>query len=153
MPHVGSVARDGFTGQPSIAEVTVGDALDVLTLGDLCALVREAIGPPATTLEHTADVLVEETLRQWPEKTMATYAAKLTSTANGDGVLDAIPVITAKVREQIEMRWGIKPSHEAALGLLARGVVIEVANIWFSSTEARIAIRALIAVVRNKPRA
>lgn len=151
--RAGSVARDCFTRRACGQGVTVGDALDTLSLGDLCGLVREAIGPPATTLEHTADVLVEETLRQWPEKTMATYAAKLTSTDNGDGVLDAIPVITAKVREQIELRWGMQPSHEAALSLLTRAVVIELANIWFSSTEARIAIRGLIAVVRNKPRA
>lgn len=130
----------------------MGDAPAALSLDDLCALVREAIGPPATTLDHTTNVLIEEALRQWPEKTMAGYAAKLTSTDNGDGVLDAIPVITARVREVVEMRWGMHASHEAALSLLARAVVIELANVWFSSAEARIAIRGLIAVVRNTPR-
>lgn len=153
MPRAGSVARDRFTGQPQIAEVTVGDALDTLTLLDLCETIREAIGEPALTLAHTCDVLVEETCRQWPERTMAKYASKLDSEANGVGVLDAIPVITARVGEQIEARWGLVPSHAAAIHLLARAVVIEFANLWFSSIEVRIDIRSIIAVVRHTPRA
>jgi hypothetical protein len=153
MRRSGSVARDCFTGQAHGREVTVGDALDTLTLLDLCETIREAIGEPALTLAHTCDVLVEETCRQWPERTMAKYASKLDSEANGVGVLDAIPVITARVGEQIEARWGLVPSHAAAIHLLARAVVIEFANLWFSSIEVRIDIRSIIAVVRHTPRA
>lgn len=131
----------------------MGDALVTPTLDDLCEAIREAIGEPAATLAHTCDVLVEETCRQWPERTMANYARRLNSEANGAGVLDAIPVITARVGEQIEARWGLLPSHAAAIKLLARGVVIEFANLWFSSVEARIGIRAIIEVVRHTPRA
>lgn len=131
----------------------MGDALDTLTLEGLRALVREFIGPPGEALEHTCDVIVEEICRQWPERTMADYARKLDSNAVGAKVLDAIAVITARVREQIEARWGIKPSHTAALDLVLRGCVIEFANLWFASAENRIAMRAIIAVVRHARRA
>ena len=132
----------------------MGDALDTpLTLDGLRALVREFIGPPGEALEHTCDVIVEEICRQWPERTMADYARKLDSNAVGAKVLDAIAVITARVREQIEARWGIKPSHTAALDLVLRGCVIEFANLWFASPENRIAMRSIIAVVRHAKRA
>lgn len=132
----------------------MGDALDTpLTLDGLRALVREFIGPPGEALEHTCDVIVEEICRQWPERTMADYARKLDSNAVGAKVLDAIAVITARVREQIEARWGIKPSHTAALDLVLRGCVIEFANLWFASPENRIAMRSIIAVVRHARRA
>jgi hypothetical protein len=148
--RAGRVARDCFTGQAIEREVTVGDTLDTLTLDGLRATVRAFIGPPGEALEHTCDVIVEEVCRQWPEKTMADYAAKLD--AVGDKVLDAIAVITARVREQIEARWGVKPSHTAALDLVLRGCVIEFCNLWFASAENRIAMRAIIAVVRHARR-
>jgi hypothetical protein len=152
MRRSGSVARDGFTGQAHGREVTVGDALDTLTLEGLRATVREFIGPSGATLEHTCDVIVDEICRQWPERTMADYARKIDSNAVGAKVFDAIPVITARVREQIEARWGIKPSHTAALDLVLRGCVIEYANLWFASPTNRIAMRSIIAVVRHSSR-
>lgn len=144
------VARDCFTCQARGREVTVGDALGTLTLEGLRATVREFIGPSGAVLEHTCDVIVEEICRQWPERTMAEYARKGDSA--GSKALDAIPVITARVREQIEARWGIKPSHTAALDLVLRGCVIEFANLWFMSAENRIAMRSIIAVVRHARR-
>jgi hypothetical protein len=152
MRRVGRVARDGFTGQAKRREVTVGDTLDTLTLEGLRATVREFIGPSGATLEHTCDVIVDEICRQWPERTMADYARKIDSNAVGAKVFDAIPVITARVREQIEARWGIKPSHTAALDLVLRGCVIEFCNLWFASPTNRIAMRSIIAVVRHSAR-
>jgi hypothetical protein len=152
MRRVGRVARDGFTGQAKRREVTVGDTLDTLTLEGLRATVREFIGPSGATLEHTCDVIVDEICRQWPERTMADYARKIDSNAVGAKVFLAIPVITARVREQIEARWGIKPSHTAALDLVLRGCVIEFCNLWFASPTNRIAMRSIIAVVRHSRR-
>ena len=126
----------------------MGDALDTLTLRELCDAVREQIGPKAAELEHTCDIIVKEVCRCWPEKVMADIASKLNSTRAADQVLDAIAVTTAKVRENIEARWGCKPSHKAALDLVLRACVVEFANIWFSSSEARIGMRAVIALVR-----
>lgn len=128
----------------------MGDALDTLTLRELCDAVREQIGPQAEQLEHTCDVIVTEVCRCWPEATMAEIAKKLGSHKAADDVLDAISVTTAKVRENIEARWGCKPSHKAALDLILRACVIEYANLWFSGPEARIGMRAVIALVRAK---
>jgi hypothetical protein len=152
MRRAGRVARDCFTGQAIEREVTVGDTLDTLTLEGLRATVREFIGPSGATLEHTCDVIVDEICRQWPERTMADYARKIDSNAVGAKVFLAIPVITARVREQIEARWGIKPSHTAALDLVLRGCVIEFCNLWFASPTNRIAMRSIIAVVRHTQR-
>ncbi len=131
----------------------MGDALDTLTLRELCDAVREQIGPRAAELEHTCDVIVTEICRCWPERTMAEIAGKLSCARAADDVLDAIAVTTAKVRETIEARWGCKPSHKAALDLVLRACVVEFANLWFSCPEARIGIRAVIAIVRHNPRA
>lgn len=128
----------------------MGDALDTLTLREIADLIRGAIGPPAEQLEHTCDVIVMEICRCWPEKTMAEIAGKLGCSKAADDVLDAIAVTTAKVRENIEARWGCKPSHRAALDLILRACVVEFANLWFSSAEARIGIRAVIALVRQR---
>jgi len=150
--RAGSIARDCFTGQADRREVTVGDALDTLTLPEMFSHVREAIGPPATTLSHTADILIEETCRVWPERTMADLARRLDSEEAGGKVLDAISVITAAVRERVEARYGCDASDKAAIDLLLRAVVIEVANLWFTGVEARIAMRRIMFVIRSQPR-
>jgi hypothetical protein len=149
--RAGSVARDCFTGQAYGREVTVGDALDTLTLGEVREAIREAIGQPAEKLCHTCDVIVDEVCRQWPERHMASLARKLDCDSVGGQVLDAISVITARVREQIEARWGCKPSEQAALDLVLRAVVIEFANLWFCDPETRIGLRKIIFFVRQRP--
>lgn len=130
----------------------MGDALDTLTLPEMYAHIREAVGPPATTLVHTADILIEETCRAWPERTMATLARRLTSQEAGGKVLEAIAVITAAVRERVELRYGCAVSDRAAIDLLLRAVVIEMANLWFSAVETRIAMRRIMFWIRSQPR-
>jgi hypothetical protein len=132
--------------------VTVGDTLDTLTLTELRDCIRHAIGPPADELEHTTDVLIDETCRQWPERFMATLARRMGSETAGGLVLDAIPVIQARVREQIEARWGCNRNHQNAIDLILRAVVIEFANLWFTGPEARIAMRRIMFEVRHSPR-
>jgi hypothetical protein len=151
--HVGSVACDSFTGQAYGREVTVGDALDMLTLGDVRAAIRGAIGYPAQQLGHTCDVIVDEVCRQWPERHMANLARKLDCDSAGGQVFDAIAVITAKVREQIEARWDCKHSEQAALDLVLRAIVVEFANLWFFDAAARIGLRKIIFTVRQRPTA
>ena len=131
----------------------MGDALGTLTHEGLRWTVREAVGPPSDILEHTCDVIVDEICRQWPERTMADLARKLDCDAAGGRALEAIAVITARVREQIESRWRCKASEQAALDLVLKCCVVEFANLWFSGPEARIAIRAVIGQVRLAPRA
>jgi len=153
VPRAGRVARDSFTRRACGQGVTVGDALDTLTHEGLRYAIRAAIGPPAAVLEHTCDVIVDEVCRQWPERTMADLARKLDSESAGGKVLDALAVITARVREQIEARWHCRASEQAALDLILQGCVVEFANLWFSGPEARIGMRAVIGAVRRMPRA
>lgn len=126
----------------------MGDALDTLTLRELSDRIRASIGTDAEALEHTVDVIVTEVCRCWPERVMAACARNLESEKNGATAVHGVAVVTAKVRENIEARWGCKPSHKAALDLVLRGCVVEFANLWFSSAEARIALRAIIGLVR-----
>lgn len=126
----------------------MGDALETLTHEGLRYAIREAVGPPGEVLEHTCDVIVDEICRQWPERTMADIARRLKEDKAGDQALDAIAVIIARVREQIEARWKCRASEQAALQLVLRCCVIEFANLWFSGPEARIAMRAVISQVR-----
>lgn len=128
----------------------MGDALVTLTLRELADLVRSSIGEKGEPLSHTCDVIVMEICRCWPEVVMAEIATKLGCSQAADKVLDAISVTTAKVRENIEARWGCKPSHQAALDLVLRACVVEFANLWFSCAEARIGMRAVIALVRER---
>lgn len=127
----------------------MGDALDTLTLREIADIIRDQIGPKAEKLEHTCDVLVMEVCRCWPERAMADIAARMTQPKAADDVLNAIAVTTAKVRENIESRWGCKPSHKAALDLILRACVVEFANLWFAAPEVRIRMRAIIMLVRE----
>jgi hypothetical protein len=147
--RAGRVARDRLTCSACGREVTVGDALDTLTLRSLRDSIREAIGPPATTLAEVCDVILDEVCRQWPERAMADIARKQDSDAAGGQAFDAIAVITARVREQMEARYGCHPNHKEALDLILRACVIEFANLWFTNAEARIAMRRILFQVRS----
>jgi hypothetical protein len=57
--------------------------------------------------------------------------------------------VTAKCREDLEARWKLTGNNSAALDLLLQAVVIEMANLWFSSAEMRIALRTIIFQVRG----
>lgn len=131
----------------------MGDALDTLTHEGLRYAIRSAIGPPGATLEHTCDVIVDEVCRQWPERTMADLARKMDSQTAGTKVIEAVCVITARVREQIEARWKCRASEQAALDLVLKACVAEFAYLWFSGPEARIGMRVVIGAVRRMPRA
>lgn len=127
----------------------MGGAPDSQRLRTLADLIRSTIGPAGVTLSHTCDVLIEEICRCWPDKTMESIAANPTSQENCDAVLAAIDVISAKVRENIEARWGCRPSHRAALDLVLRACVIQFAKIWFESPADRAVMGRLINSVRK----
>ena len=131
----------------------MGDALDTLTHEGLRYAIRSAVGPPGKVLTHTCDVIVDEICRQWPERHMADLARKKGAANLQMQVLDALAVIGARVGEQIEARWRCRSSEQAALALVLRACVAEFANLWFSSPEARIGMRAIMGAVRRTPRA
>jgi len=117
-------------------------------LAELQAAIRERIGDPARAMEHTTDVLVQETARYWPVRHMVEIARQPNTSHAGEAALGAVAVITAKIRENVEARWN--ETHEAggALDLLCRAVVIEFANLWFGDPATRIALCKIIGAVR-----
>ena len=109
--------------------------------------VRHRIGGAALSIPEACDELVDTAIRWWPERRMADFARQ--SATSGPATLDAIAVISAKVREDVEHRWGIDANVSNALDLLCMAVVVEVANLWFSSVENRIALRRVMFEVRQ----
>lgn len=144
-------ARDRFTGQANRREVTVG-AAPVASLTQLRAEIRSRLGANGTTSRGVVDLYVQEVCRHWPEKHMAKLASQKREAGSGLPALDALSVVAANCREKIEAKWEAKPEAEKALSVLLNAVVVEFANLWFSSTEQRIALRAIITRVRTLTR-
>lgn len=126
----------------------MGDAPG-MRLTDLQAEIRKRMGTKCVGMSGGADEVVCTALRFWPERAMAIYAAK--QKTSGSQVLDAISVIWAKVREDLEARWGMDSNTQSALDVLVQPIVVELANVWFSSADARIAMRAcIVEAIRSK---
>ena len=125
----------------------MGDAPGTLTLRELADAVRSFVGPQSPVLTHTVDVIVVEICRCWPERVFADFARDMDR--NGSAALDAMFVVMAKVRENIEARWGCDTNNEEALDLVLRASVVQFAHLWFSCAEARIAMRTIIEMVRH----
>jgi hypothetical protein len=53
----------------------------------------------------------------------------------------AVPVLTAKVREDVEAMWGMHANVVAAYDKIGMRVVLEFAALWFESSDNRTVIR------------
>lgn len=127
----------------------MGDASG-MRLADLQEEIRTRLGPKFAGMHGGIEEVVRTSLRFWPERAMADYAAKQPHSQMQ--ALDAVSVIQAKVREDLEARWGMDANTQAALNKLVQPIVFELANIWFSSVNARIGFRACI-VTALRPKA
>lgn len=126
----------------------MGDALGML-LDDLYRIINRRLHTAPGMADATAEV-VTTVLRWWPDKTMARYAAR---GEEGPLVLDAISVIAAKAREDLEHRWGTDANTLEAIDRLVMPVVVELANVWFGSVEQRIDMRRCMWEARHRARA
>lgn len=126
----------------------MGDALGML-LDDLHRMVNRRLHTSAGMAAATAEV-VDTVLRWWPDRTMARYAAR---GEEGPVILDAISVIAAKAREDLEYRWGTDKNTLEAVDRLVMPVVVELAGVWFSSVETRIDMRRCMWEARHRARA
>lgn len=113
----------------------------------LHAHVRHGVGGPALQMPDEVAAIVDTTLIQWPERHMADLARR-SDTAGGE-TLNAIGVISAKVREVLELGCVTEEQSEA-VNLIVLACVVEVANVWFSSIEHRIGMRRLCFQVRQR---
>jgi hypothetical protein len=64
--------------------------------------------------------------------------------------LEALDVIEAKVREDIEARFGVSSNTLRAIDLLLSSIVLEMAGLWFQDAEARMAMRRAIFAARQR---
>ena len=142
------VAHARQAGHAMTLEAPVGDVAG-MDLTWLRAEVRHRVGGPALQLPDEVAAIVDATLVHWPERHMADLARRAEAAGAGREALDAIGVISAKVREVLELRCETDEAAEA-VNLIVLACVVEVANLWFASTEHRIGIRRLAFQVRSR---
>ena len=128
----------------------MGDASAVDTpLSDLRDEIRRRMGHQADGLAEACDEVTSAVCYFWPQKWMADLARKADA---GPFTLDTIAVIEAKVREDLEARFGTDRNTMRTLDLLVSAVVIEMFGMWFAGVEERIAMRRAMWVARNAGR-
>ena len=125
----------------------MGDAPATTPLHDLQDEVRRRLGPQAAGLAEACDEIVIAACRWWPQKYMAWIARN--KKEQGPDVAMAVPVIEAKIREDLEARYGTNPNTLRALDLLLQAVVIELTSIWFRGVDYRIAMRRAMWLARS----
>ena len=130
--------------------MTVGDASAVDTpLSDLRDEVRRRMGHQATGLADACDEVTTTVAYFWPQRWMADLARKADASPF---TLDTVAVIEAKVREDLEARFGTDRNTMRTLDLLVSAVVIEMFGMWFAGVEERIAMRRAMWVARTAGR-
>lgn len=128
----------------------MGDASAVETpLCDLRDAVRRRMGHQADGLADACDEVATTVCYFWPQRWMAEIARRPDPSAFW---LDAISVIEAKVREDLEARFGTDGNTMRTLDLLVSSVVIEMFGMWFAGAEERIAMRRAMWVARQVQR-
>lgn len=124
----------------------MGGAL-AMHLDDLAAEIRKRIGRDAEAMPDAADEVVATVCRWWPSQTMTRLAQR--GSDAGHEALDAVAVIAAKVREDLELRYGLTATTQAALDLLVQITVVEFTNVWMASPVNRRLLRGCIAEARR----
>jgi hypothetical protein len=107
------------------------------------------MGHQADGLADACDEVTTTVCYFWPQKHMAEIARRASPEPF---TLDAIAVIEAKVREDLEARFGTDRNTMRTLDLLVSAVVIEMFGMWFCGVEERIAMRRAMWVARNAGR-
>lgn len=120
----------------------MGDAVAAPRLHELTDAVLTRLNQPHGWRDAIAAV-VEIVCRYWPIEHMTRLARKPIEDATAVAeTLESVAVITAKTREDLEHRYGGSKNVAVAIDKLCSPVVLEIAEIWFSSPEARVAIRS-----------
>lgn len=128
----------------------MGDASAVETpLCDLRDEVRRRMGHQADGLADACDEVTTTVCYFWPQRWMADLARRLDASAFW---LDTIAVLEAKVREDLEARFGTDGNTMRTLDLLVSAVVMEMFAMWFCGVEERIAMRRAMWVARQGQR-
>ena len=127
--------------------MTVGDAPATTALDQLREEIRRRLGSQAAGIAEACDELVDAACVWWPQAYMAKIARR--NAERTADVLGALDVVQAKIREDIEARFGVSANTLRALDLLLPSIVLEMAGLWFNDVEARIAMRRAMWLARE----
>lgn len=119
-------------------EVAVSAAPAGAALAGLRRTIRERLDVDAAVVP-ALDEFVNAAARCWPHAYMTILARR--QPESQEKAVEAVKVIVAKTREDVEAMWGAPQLLVDAFDRLGMPVVVELANLWFESPENRDAIR------------
>jgi hypothetical protein len=118
--------------------VTVSAAPGGTSLPALRRVLRARVEGAAAWPE-AADAFSDALCRVWPNNYMTIMARR--QPESQIRVVASIPVITAKVREEVEFHWGDSAKLRESFDAIGMELVVEFANLWFTSIAHRDALR------------
>lgn len=110
--------------------------------GHALAGLRRVIRERLDVAQHDAaaiDEFVNAAARCWPQAHMTVLARR--QPESQEHAVQAVKVIVAKVREDVEAMWGAPDNLVHAYDKYGMSVVVEFANMWFESSDHRDALR------------
>ena len=132
------VAHACFTVSACGREVTVSDAPAGTSLPALRRVLRSRVDGAAAWPE-ASDAFTDALCRVWPSNFMTIMARR--QPESQIRVVASIPVITAKLREEVEYHWGDSATLRESFDAIGMELVVEFANLWFTSIAHRDALR------------
>ena len=115
-------------------------------LAGLRRTIRERLDVDAG-IAAAVDEFTNAAARCWPSAYMTILARR--QPESQEKAVQAVKVIVAKVREDVEAMWGAPQPLVDAFDKLGMAVVVEVANLWFEAMDNRDAIRQACREARN----
>jgi hypothetical protein len=112
-------------------------------------IVRRGLQDVGQQMPHAVDLVCDETLYWWPSTTLTHYAQLQDVDRAQRLIANAIDVVSAKARENLEAKWGDEPQTTRVISLLCQPVCCELMRHWFESAEHRIQLRRCISQVRG----
>lgn len=107
-------------------------------LAGLRRIIRERLDVD-DAIAPAIDEFTNAAARCWPTAYMTILARR--QPESQDKAVQAVKVIVAKTREDVEAMWGAPQLLVDAFDSLGMSVVVELANLWFESADNRDAIR------------
>ena len=127
----------------------MGDASRTPTLKQLREILLADVGKAAKVMPDAAKSVVGSMLEWWPSTHMTILAKSKTMDA-GIAASDAIDVLKAKCREDLEFHWGTHANVGLALDALLEPVAMSLADYWFESVDNRNTVRACMKELRDR---
>lgn len=124
----------------------MGSAPAGAALAGLRRTIRERLDIDAG-IAPAVDEFTNAAARCWPHAYMTILARR--QPESQEKAVEAVKVIVAKTREDVEAMWGAPQLLVDAFDKLGMPIVVEIANLWFESSSNRDAIRQACREARN----